>query len=151
MVHFKCFNYWCQPFPQFLHRNSTVRTRIEDALNEYQHGFCDRKGCKWRPVSAGLNQTQRELNFVTFSKAVLRGNRNVLFPKFEKHKVGYSLTQRNPRPAISVKFWCKNQSSSFLSQVCLHSVLGLQSTLHFWVYKDGESLPTQFSMSQKSP
>lgn len=83
---------------------STVRTRIQDALNKYQHGFCDRKGCKGRPVTAGLNQIERELNFVTFSKAVLRGNRNVLFPKFEKHKVGYSLNQRNPRPAISVNF-----------------------------------------------
>lgn len=82
---------------------NTVRMRIQNAL-KYQLGFCDRKGCKWRPVSAGLNQIERELNFVTFSKAVLRGNRNVLFPKPEKHKVGYSLTQRNPRPVISVNF-----------------------------------------------
>lgn len=83
---------------------NTVRTRIQDALNKYQHGSCDRKGCKWRPVSAGLNQIKRKLNFVTFSKAMLRGNRDVLFPKFEKHKVGSSLVERNPRAAISANF-----------------------------------------------
>lgn len=83
---------------------SIVRTRIQDALNKYQHGFCDKKGCKWKPVSAGLHQIERELNFGTFSKAMLRGNRDVVLPKFEKHKVGYSLIQRNPRLTISANF-----------------------------------------------
>lgn len=133
---------------------STVRTRIQDALNKYQHGFCDRKGCKWRLVLAGFDQLERELNFVTFSKAVLRGNRNVLFTKFEKHKVGYFLTQR---PAFSVNFWCKNKSPSFLPlkalQTFLHSVLGLPSTVLFWVCKGGEpSNPAlHFLNTQKSP
>lgn len=60
---------------------STVRTRIQDALNKYQRGFCDRKGFKWLrfgDLFQQINQLERELSSATFTKVVLGGNRNVL-------------------------------------------------------------------------
>lgn len=129
---------------------STVRTRIQDALNKYQHGFCDRKGCKWLKFGdlfQQVNQLEIELSFVTFSKVMLRGNRNVL--SLNSTKVGYSLTQRNPRPAISVNFWCKNQSLSFLSKPyrCACTLFpGFQALFTSGCAKV-DSLPTQLCIS----
>lgn len=80
---------------------STVRMRIQDALNKYQHGFCDRKGCKWLrfgDLFQQVNQLEIELSFVTFSKVMLRGNRNVL--SLNSRKVGYSLREIPGQPFL---------------------------------------------------